>query len=131
AIHSEDELNLLLDRVPRVVLVLFDRPEGQPTHVQVRIWEIWPRSRRNQHFATFIKDYFVNNYQAKIRAGLRPAPCNLHPLKYAFYLMNPIPTFRATVEERDGEASIVFHLRVPPDADRGALPSEPMPTSSC
>lgn len=128
AVKTEAEVDLLLRRVPRVVLVLFDRPADDARTVQIRIWEIWPRSQRNLHFVRFVEDYYANNFRRKLDQGLRPAPCNLHPLKFDFYLMNPLQTFRATVHERDDDAEVVVHSVVPPDADRCGLESEPMPT---
>ncbi len=130
AIKTQEEVELLLKRVPRVVLVLFDRVEGL-AGVQLRVWEIWPQSERHRHFTTFILDYYQNNYLRKKEQGLSAAPCNLHPLKYDFYLMNPIPIFRATIRETEEGAAVSIELQVSPQADREKLPSELMPTRVC
>jgi hypothetical protein len=43
--------------------------------------------------------------------------------------MNPVPTFRATITEQDGDANVAVELMVAPTDDRGALLSEAMPTA--
>lgn len=132
AIKTDLELKFLLQKVPRIVLALFDRPPGTTNIIQTRVWEVWPRSNRNRYFAQFLIDYYENNYVPKIKKGLTPAPCNLHPLKYDFYLMNPIPIFRAMIKElADEGVEISIQLQIPPDADRAGLPSELMPTNIC
>lgn len=128
AISTQGELDLILTRVPRVVLVLFDRPVNDPTTIQTRIWEVWPSADRHAHFVNFLRDYFVNNYQTKVAAGLKPAPCNLHPLKYDFYLMNPVLTFKAMLRERGEDVTVEVVHHVKPGADRSQIAAELMPS---
>ncbi|HLF42921.1 MAG TPA: MamI family restriction endonuclease [Acidimicrobiia bacterium] len=130
AVTSEQELAQYLAG-PRLVLILFDRPEDSQTAVRVRAWEVWTQEDRHSYFSWFLTDYFLNNYAKKIEAGRKPAPCNLHPLKQDFYMMNPVLVFEALILDADTTAAttdIVFHFD--PKGDRAALIPEAMPASS-
>jgi hypothetical protein len=81
-VTTDQELDLLLNQVPRVVFVLFDRPAQSANAIQIRIWEVWPGAARHRHLVGFIEDYYLNNYKAKLQSGLKPSPCNLHPLQF-------------------------------------------------
>lgn len=94
SIRSESELNLLFI-LPRILLILFDR--DTENYIQVRAWQINPK---NEYVKLFFSDYFLNNFQKKFKRGERNiAPCNLHPLKYDFYMMSPILIFHAVIIE--------------------------------
>jgi hypothetical protein len=132
AITTQAELELHLEQVPRIVLILFDRSAEELKGVRVRVWEVWPKLGRHMHFGTFLTDYFTNNYLAKVEMKLKPSPCNLHPLTYDFFLMNPVKVFEALLTENPGgdyRIEIVAHAG--PTDDRGKLPSEIMPSKIC
>lgn len=96
SIRSEEELNLLFN-LPRILLILFDR--DTENFIQVRVWQVNPKI---EYVKLFFSDYFLNNFQKKFKRGERKiAPCNLHPLKYDFYMMNPILIFHAVIVEDD------------------------------
>ena len=82
SIRSEDELDLLLEKVPRIILVLFDKESNETDNVRLRVWVVDPQ---NDYVREFFTDYYYNNYKQKAD----PAPCNLHPLFYDFFLMEP------------------------------------------
>ncbi|MEM3227125.1 MAG: MamI family restriction endonuclease [Conexivisphaerales archaeon] len=94
-ITTEDELNLLLNKVPRIILLLFDKENPTINIVRLRTWIIEPK---NDYVREFFSDYFYNNFQKKSREGGKPAPCNLHPLKYDFYLMEPKLIFHSEID---------------------------------
>lgn len=101
SIKSEDELKLLLDKVPRIILILFDRESIEREDIRLRAWVIDPK---NKYVREFFEDYFYNNYTKKEK----PAPCNLHPLKYDFFMMTPKLIFHATINIENRTIEILF-----------------------
>ncbi|MBI2449185.1 MamI family restriction endonuclease [Candidatus Pacearchaeota archaeon] len=102
-ITSDSELDLLLNKIPRIILILFDKEDIKKDNIRIRAWTINPKEKYVRDFFT---DYYENNYKKKISEGKDPAPCNLHPLKYDFYLMNPKLIFHTEIMEN--EAKILF-----------------------
>jgi len=90
SIKSEAELDLLLNKVPRIILILFDRESIETEDIRLRAWVAYPK---NEYVREFFRDYFYNNYMKKEN----PAPCNLHPLKYDFFMMEPELIFHAGI----------------------------------
>ncbi len=130
AIKSKQELDQYLEG-PRIVLILFDRDEDDPAAVRIRGWEVWANESRHAYFDWFVTNYYESNFLVKARAGLVPAPCNLHPGKFDFFMMNPILVFEGYVDDADSEAASVriTHL-VDPGADRTPIEPEPMPAKA-
>jgi|SRR3989339_563252 len=102
-ITSDSEFELLLNKIPRIILILFDKEDIAKDNVRIRAWIINPKEK---HVINFFTDYYINNYKKKISEGKDPAPCNFHPLKYDFYLMKPKLIFHAEII--DNEVKIVF-----------------------
>jgi len=90
SIKSEDELDLLLNKVPRIITILFDRETPETPNIRLRVWVIDVRQKYTKDFFT---DYFMNNYLKKTN----PDPCNLHPLKFDFFMMEPKLIFHADI----------------------------------
>lgn len=124
SMKSEENKRALLKH-PRIILLLFDSQIDIPSDIQIRAWEIWPKSKRHNYFKWFVEDYWRNNYRPKILAGKKIAPLNLHPLKYDFHVMNPLPIFRAVIEGDNNNVRIEHWIK--PFEDRSRLESEPMP----
>lgn len=116
SIRSEKELDLYLNKVPRVILMMFDRESHETDEIRLRAWEVDPDQ---WYYRAFLRDYFENNYQVKSN----PAPCNLHPEKYDFYMMEPHLIFHADIDIEDDEVHIEYW-----DVDDPK--KEPMPTST-
>lgn len=88
SITSEEELSTLL-KAPRVLLLLIDRNNNN--QIRIRIWQVNPKQH---YFREFFKEYYYNNFSKKLKAAENKiAPCNLHPLKYDFYMMEPVLIF--------------------------------------
>jgi hypothetical protein len=102
-ITTDEELGLLLKKIPRIILILFDKEDFSKEDVRIRAWTINPKEK---HVINFFTDYYENNYKKKIAEGKDPAPCNFHPLKYDFYLMRPKLIFYAEII--NNEPKIVF-----------------------
>ena len=101
SIKSEDELNLLLNKVPRIVLILFDKESSETNNIRLRLWVVDPN---NKYVQEFFKEYYYNNYLKKEN----PAPCNLHPLSYDFFLMTPKIIFHAYIRFKERDVDIIF-----------------------
>ncbi len=93
-IRSEDELELLLNRVPRIIFILFDKEISESKDVRIRAWVVDPKEK---YVKAFFTDYYQNNFKAKTDRGEKPAPCNLHPLEYDFLMMKPKLIFHADI----------------------------------
>jgi len=113
SIKTKYELDLLLNKVPRILLMLFDKREDDSDDIRLRCWSVNPKEK---YVIEFFKDYFNNNYLAKSLKGKTPAPCNLHPLKYDFYMMKPKLIFHSEIDIQDNEVKILFwNLEKPKD----------------
>lgn len=119
SITSEKELSTYLDYVPRVILMMFDRESQDIDEVRLRAWEV---DTEQFYYRAFLTDYFENNYLVKQEQGKSPAPCNLHPEKYDFYMMEPHLIFHADIDIEEDEVQIEFW-------DLENSKKEPMPTS--
>ena len=114
SIRSEEELSTLFD-APRVLLLLIDRNEQD--QIRIRIWQI---DTKQHYFEDFFKEYYYNNFTQKLRAGVSNiAPCNLHPLKYDFYMMEPVLIFDSHIA--DGIPIIDFY-------NLNNITADPMPS---
>ena len=93
-ITSKSELNLLLNKIPRIIMILFDQEDESIEDIRLRAWTIDPKEN---YVRDFFSDYYYHNYRKKDK----PAPCNLHPLKYDFYKMIPKLIFHAEIKNQD------------------------------
>ena len=101
SIKSEDELDLLLNIIPRIIAIMFDKENIETDDIRLRAWEIDPKK---QYVQDFFNDYFYNNYLKKTN----PAPCNLHPLKFDFYMMEPRLIFHANINIEKRKVEIKY-----------------------
>lgn len=101
SIKSEDELDLLLNKIPRIILILFDKESVETDDIRLRAWVIDPK---NEYVIEFFNDYFYNNYMKKAN----PAPCNLHPLKFDFFMMRPKLIFHAEINIENKRVEIKY-----------------------
>ncbi len=99
---------------------MFDREADRSPDIRLRAWEIWPKEARHQHFTEFMTNYFEKNYSVKKELA---APANFHPLKFDFYMCNPVRTLDALLVNSDGlpgESSVEIIERVSPCARSGS-----------
>ena len=134
AVRSEEELATLLDDVPRVLLILSDYPnfaEQDWNTIQFQVFEIWPRDSRQTHFRTLMGNYFQNIFLRHVarRPNKPPAPKNLWPYSYQFYMCNPVRTFHCVVANALDDPQLAVHEYIEPLADREAVEPMPMPVS--
>jgi hypothetical protein len=105
SINSKEELDLLLNKVPRIIFILFDRKSINTNTIRLRAWEA---DTKNEYLRSFFEDYYYNNYSKKLKNNGKPAPCNLHPLKYDFYLMSPKLIFESEIDIDDRNIKINY-----------------------
>lgn len=101
SIKSKSELDILLNKVPRIILILFDKENEDSDNIRLRAWIINPKE---EYVIKFFTDYFENNYEKKTD----PAPCNLHPLLRDFYMMRPYLIFYAEIDMDKKDTNIKF-----------------------
>jgi len=99
SIRDEKELDLYLDGIPRLLLLMFDRESTDSDEVRLRAWVVDPDQ---WYYRAFVRDYWENNYTEKDD----PAPLNLHPEKYDFYMMEPELVFQANLDIEQDKVSI-------------------------
>jgi len=116
-IRTDYELDLLLSKVPRIIAILFDKEDLTSEKTRIRAWTIDPKQK---YVRAFFTDYYQNNFKLKSQKGETPAPCNLHPLKYDFFMMEPKLIFLAEIDLRNIEIEF-WNLKNPKE--------QPMPTS--
>lgn len=131
-VRSEDELDLLLNKVPRFVFIIGDYcnfDSGDFESLRIQAFEIWPQHPRHKHFRTLLENYYHNIYleHIKVAPTKTPAPKNFWPYSYQFYMCNPIPTFRCTISKANSRPSTTFEYYVEPEMDRSRLDSPSMP----
>ena len=115
-IRTDSELDLLLNRVPRIITILFDKEDLTSEKIRIRAWTIDPKQK---YVRAFFTDYYENNFKLKTSKGDIPAPCNLHPLKYDFFMMKPKLIFLSEINLKDIEIPF-WDLKNPKE--------QPMPT---
>jgi len=133
-IRSENDLKVLTEKVPRVILALADYPRFEYQDFETitfSIHEIWPQDARHSSFSALMRGYYTSIYKKhkEMDAAKTPAPKNFWPKSYQFYKCNPVLTFLATVKNANTAPIISIDHFVEPDIDRATLIPVPMPSS--
>ena len=133
-IRSEGDLETLVRRVPRIVLVLGDYPDFAGRNferIRFQAFEIWPRHPRNARFAEIMTNYYKNIYlkHKDKDAAKTPAPKNFWPDQYQFYVCNPIRIFLCEVDKANTAPELRIEEFVDPAADRESVASIGMPAT--
>lgn len=134
SIRNEDELNFLLRRVGRVLLVIGDYPNFEDDDFETlrfQAFEIWPESERNYRFMEIMTNYYNKIYLAhkKKNVNKNPAPKNFWPYQYQFYICNPILTFSCLVTKANSYPKIKIQHYLEPSVNRAKQKSVAMPSS--
>lgn len=134
-IKNHQELDTLINKVPRIVLLLGDYPYFEKNDFETlrfSVFEIWPRSTRNRFFPKLMLTYLEEIYSVHKRKNPNktPAPKNFWPDSYQFYMCNPIKTLEAIIESSTNEKfKITINYLANPSEDRSQLKSENLPFS--
>ena len=100
--------------------------------MRIRAFEIWVKSDRCSNFRTLMENYYnyIFKEHKKKDPNKNPAPKNLFPDNFPFYMCNPIKTFECIIKNGlsdNPEINITKYIK--PDVDRKELASEDMPSS--
>lgn len=130
SIRSEDELRMLKEETPRFIFIVFDYPffyDKNFNIIRIRSYEIWIKSQRNKRFVELMESYYKNIFleHKKLNPNKTPAPKNLFPDNYPFYMCNPIKIFECNI---DGKYIDIKHF-ISPNTDRTNIKSELMPVN--
>ncbi len=135
AIRNEDELRMALEETPRFILIVTDYPgfdDNNFSDIRIRAFEIWPKSKRCVRFRELLENYYNFIYTKHIESNKNqtPAPKNLWPDKFPFYMCNPIKVFECMIENfLSPEPQITISHYIEPDLSRENLLSELTPAS--
>jgi hypothetical protein len=124
-VKNTNDLKLLTEQIPRVLLILFDYPHYEKSDfsvIDIKSYEILPSHPRHIRFKELISQYYLDIYLKSSNSS--PAPKNLWPDSYQFHLCNPIKTFHARIE--NDTFSILKYIE--PNTDRQTLETEKMPS---
>lgn len=131
-IRSQEDLNVLINDVGRVVLVLGDYPNFDDDDfdtLRFQVFEVWPENMRHRRFVELMVNYYQKIYlvHKEKNPEKTPAPKNFWPYSYQFYMCNPIQTFSCTVKNAYSQPIISIEKYIEPSTDRTELSSEDMP----
>jgi len=134
SIRSEADLDVLINKVPRVLLMIGDYPgfiDKDFNTLRFQAYEIWPQEERHKNFRLLMTNYYQNIYLAhKEKSPTKnPAPKNFWPDSYQFYMTNPVRVFSCTVKNANTNPVITIDSLINPEQDRSELPSLVMPAA--
>ena len=132
-IRTKDELRMLLEKTPRFIFIVTDYPnfkEKDYGTIRIRSFEVWVKSDRCSNFRELMKNYYkyIFKEHKKRNPNKTPAPKNLFPDNFPFYMCNPIKTFECIIRNalsKNPKIDVICY--VPPVTNRAKLQSEKMP----
>lgn len=135
AVKSQRELAVLVEEVPRVVFILADYPNfglGDWETIQFQVFEIWPQDPRQHNFRKLMTSYFQNIFLPHTEENPQktPAPKNIWPYSFQFYMCNPVRIFHCIVRDALHNFAIDVAEYIDPRQDREAVPPIRMPFST-
>lgn len=131
-IRSENDLKVLTEDVPRILLILGDYPNFDQEDfntLRFQCFEIWTNNERQKRFKEIMNNYYYKIYleNKKNHPKKTPAPQNFWPYKYQFYLCNPILTFSCLVNKASTQPEIIINHYIAPHINRANIDSINMP----
>ena len=133
AVRSDDELRMLLEETPRYIFIVTDYPEfcnNNFNDIRIRAFEVWVQSERCKNFRILMTNYYNYIYKEHIKKNPNktPAPKNIFPDNFPFYMCNPIKVFECNIKNSLGEnPQPIINYYIKPDESRLNLESEIMP----
>ena len=134
-IRNEDELRMALEETPRFLFVVTDYPEFEKENfndIRIRSFEVWVKSERCKNFRELLRSYYFNIYLEHIKLDEKktPAPKNIFPDGFPFYMCNPIKTFECIIyNSLSSSPKLEISKYISPSLDRENIESENMPAS--
>lgn len=134
-IRNENELRMALEETPRFLFIVTDYPEFDNQNfedIRIRAFEVWVKSERCKNFRELLRSYYYNIYLEHIKLDEKhtPAPKNIFPDGFPFYMCNPIKTFECTIlNSLSSNPELNISKYIQPSIDRENIESEQMPAS--
>lgn len=134
-VRSEDELRMHLKETPRFVFIVTDYPEFENNNyddIRIRAFEVWVQSDRCKNFRTLLDNYYHYIYEEHIKKNPNrtPAPKNIFPDNFPFYMCNPIKIFECNImDSLSRNPKPIINHYVKPYESRLNIKSEIMPVS--
>ncbi len=135
SVRSYDELIMHTKETPRFVFIITDYPkfhENNFDDIRIRAFEVWVQSKRCKNFNILLENYYNYIYKKHIKEypDRTPAPKNLFPDMFPFYMCNPIKIFECNIKDSlSKNAEPVINYYIKPKESRLTLKSELMPVS--
>jgi len=100
-IRSERDLKKYLD-LDRLVLIIEEYPNFDKNNfddIGIKVYEIYPKKEKCKHFKSILMEYWENIYKANREKNPKkvPAPKNLWPYSFQFYMCNPVKIFECKI----------------------------------
>ncbi|MCC8035895.1 MAG: MamI family restriction endonuclease [Rikenellaceae bacterium] len=132
-IRSEEDLQRMTEKIDRIFLTIAYNPGFEKEDyntIRLQAFEIWNNNERHANFKKLMTSYFYKIYLEHINnnPNKTPAPKNIWPFSYQFYLCNPVQVFDCLVTNANYSPEIEIMDYFPPDGDRASLTPLPMPT---
>lgn len=131
-IKSEEELNLHIELIDRILLVVFDYPyfdDHNFEEARVRAFEIWPKYSPN--FVTLLTEYYQDIFLKHIEKtpNKTPAPKNFFPDSFQFFMCEPRKIFECGIVDFNKNPKLNISRFIEPEKDRSNITPEPMPSN--
>ncbi len=129
-IRSEDELRMATKETPRFLFLITDYPDrANFDNIRIRAFEVYPQEQRGHRFNELLYNYYNYIYRPHIakNPNQTPAPKNLFPDNFPFYMCNPVKVFECTITNSIENPEIRIDYYIEPEVDRSQLESERMP----
>lgn len=132
-IRSEEDLKKYLD-LERLILILEEYPNfknGNFDDIVIKVYEIYPKKDICKNFKKIITNYYNNTYLKNKEKNPKkvPAPKNLWPDSFQFYMCNPVKIFESKIKDYMSNPVIERIHYIKPDAVRTTNDIEVMPLS--
>jgi len=116
-IRSEDDLKKYL-KLDRLVLIIEEYPkfnENNYDDIAIKVYEIYPKKEQCKHFKSILTDYYENIYLANVKKNPKkvPAPKNLWPYSFQFYMCNPVKIFECKISNyiTEPDISVIKYIK--------------------
>jgi len=132
-IRSEEDLKKYLD-LERLILILEEYPNFKSNNfddIVVKVYEIYPKKDICKNFKNILTNYYNNTYLKNKEKNPKrvPAPKNLWPDSFQFYMCNPVKIFECKIKDYMTNPVIERTKYIKPDAVRTTNDIEVMPLS--
>jgi len=116
-IRSEEDLQkyLKLDRLVLIIEEYTKMDENNYDDITIKAYEIYPKKEQCKHFKSILMEYYQNIYLANLKKNPKkvPAPKNLWPYSFQFYMCNPVKIFECKISNyiTEPDISVIKYIK--------------------